>query len=135
MNINTSIVVIFILFLNNKILVEKRKLPEYKNLQILIPGGRIKKGEDIKDALIREMKEELGITPTNYYLLPSDLEIFGLANQTLLPFLIKDWIGDLPEKILDKGNKIEWIEICEVLKTEIKPTKEIVKALIKHLSS
>lgn len=60
-------IVALILEENGKILVEKRKKSKFSNPGFVVfPSGKVEKGETKEQALIREMKEELGI------------EIFGL---------------------------------------------------------
>ena len=88
----------------NKILIEKNKNVDFS----VIPGGRIKTLENSKEALIREIKEELGIDKvdlkqdygikdgiinldnqdSNYYLLSQ--EQFQQAN--ILPNILKEII-------------------------------------------
>lgn len=53
----------------NKILIEKNKNVDFA----VIPGGRIKTLENSKEALIREVKEEIGIDITN-----EKIELIGL---------------------------------------------------------
>lgn len=45
-----------------KILVEKNKTVDFG----VIPGGRVKALESTKDALVREVKEEIGVDLTNF---------------------------------------------------------------------
>ncbi len=45
---------------NNKILLLKRTKGDFVNL-LAIPGGKIEANEHVKDATIREIKEETGI--------------------------------------------------------------------------
>lgn len=129
-----SIVVIFVLIKDTKILVEKRPIKGLLGEHILIPGGTINDLEDLEKALEREMKEELGIIPTEYQLL-TDQEILGLHNNLLKPFLIKKWSGQLPEIGLDKEDPypLSWMEIDEVLTVPIKPTREIAQQIKKYL--
>lgn len=133
MKSNTLKVVIFIFVNNNKILTEKRILEGFKDHQYLIPGGTVEEAEDAEEALRREMSEELGVIPLDYVLLPTKDKIIGLKNQILVPFLINKWKGVLPKIILDKGNSVVWLPINEVLKTPIKPIREIVQALKSYL--
>lgn len=133
MKSNSAKVVIFIFTNKDKILIEKRQLQDYEGLQYLIPGGHVEEEEEIEEAMKREMLEELGVTPLEYILLPTTKKIAGLKNQTLVPFLINKWEGDLPVTILDKGNAVVWLTIEEVLQTKIKPTWEIVQALKSYL--
>lgn len=52
---------------NDKILLVKREKPPFKNKWVL-PGGFVEINEDVKQAAIREMKEETGI----------DIELIGI---------------------------------------------------------
>ncbi len=127
-------VVIFIFTKNQKILIEKRALKDFEGEQYLIPGGKVKDLENLEQALERELMEELGVKALDFISLPKDSEILGLKGQSLIPFLIQKWEGELPESILDRGNNLEWIEIEDVLKTPVKPTREITQALKEYLS-
>lgn len=127
-------VVICVFTDGEKILTEKRLLENYSEWQTLIPGGGVEDFETIEQALKREVFEELGIIPLEFTILPKEEQILGLNNQIIVPFLITKWQGELPEKILDSGNRLEWMIIEEVLNSPIKPTKKIVEALRKYLS-
>ena len=52
---------------DNKILLIKKNGGPY-NGKLDLPGGTIEFGETPEEALMRELKEEVGITPTNYSL-------------------------------------------------------------------
>lgn len=131
---NATTVVIFIFIKDKKILIEKRYLEIFKSEQYLIPGGTVQDElEDLEQALKREALEELGITLIEFIKLPTKKEIRGLNGQLLIPFFVTKWLGNFPESILDKGNKIEWVEIDQVLKSLVKPTKIIARELKKYL--
>lgn len=127
-------VIIFIFIKDQKILIEKRTLEDFEGEQYLIPGGKVKDLENLEQALERELSEELGIKILDFIPLPTGGEILGLRGQSLIPFLIQKWEGEIPESILDKGNSLEWIDIEEVLNSPVKPTREIVQALKEYLS-
>ena len=129
-------VVIFIFTDGKKILVEKRFLESLNQNHYLIPGGTVKDFEkDLKDALQREMMEELGVKPLSFKPIPTDGEIFGIHGQVLVPYLINKWAGRLPAAILDKGNPLIWLEIGEVLNSPFEPTRKIAQALKKYLKT
>jgi len=65
-----------------------------------LPGGHIQKGENEKEALIREIKEETGFTPLhvpNWFLLTGHTRFF----------VIQDWGGDL--QLSSEHQDYEWI--------------------------
>ncbi len=125
-----SRVVLFALVKNNKILLENRPATGY-----LVPGGAINAHENLEDALKREIMEELGIIPTEFKLLTNE-DIPGLNNNTLKPFIVTSWQGEIPENILDKKDPhpLEWMNIDKALiSIPVKPTKKIVEVLKKYL--
>jgi ADP-ribose pyrophosphatase YjhB (NUDIX family) len=66
-----------------------------------IPGGHVEYGETIAEALLREMQEETGLTPTAYRLLRVSERIRpplykdGAHHLVYLDFVVNDWTGDL----------------------------------------
>ena len=133
----SSRVVLFALIKDNKILLEKRPVKGFDKHLYLIPGGAINKdGEDLENALKREIMEELGIIPVEFKLL-TDEDIPGLNKNILKPFVVNSWQGRIPKFILDKKDPypLEWIEIDKALNMlPIEPTKKIIEILKKFLS-
>lgn len=130
-----SRVVLFALIKENQILLEKRPVKGYLKDQYLIPGGAINHLENLEDALKREMLEELGLVPTEFELLTNE-NLPGLNNNTLKPFVVTSWQGEIPENILDKEDPhpLEWINIDKALTIiPVKPTKKIVEVLKEYL--
>lgn len=129
-----SLVVIFALVKDNKILVEKRPVKGFTDHQYLIPGGAIDISENLEQALKREMMEELGVIPIEYEILTEE-DIPGLHNSILKPFIVTSWQGKIPNSILDKSDPhpLEWMEIEKALSTSIKHTKKIFQLLKVHL--
>jgi 8-oxo-dGTP diphosphatase len=94
---------------DRKALVEKSKTKEF----FLAPGGKIEKGETPKQALVRELKEEVDID-----VFEDDLEVFGTfydkaAGQEHLimreeVFLVKKWQGE--PRANSEVEKIAWID-------------------------
>ncbi len=129
-------VVIFVLYKENKILLEKRPVKGFLSHQYLIPGGAIldEQLESIEDALKREMLEELGVIPLDYELL-TDTDIEGVYNNILKPFVVSKWEGEIPKNVLDKKDPypLEWIEIEEALTTPFEGSKKIIQHLKKYL--
>lgn len=124
----TKQAVVFVIKKHNQILMEKRSFSSaYSNL-IVFPGGGLNPGETPEQALKRELKEELGITPKDFALL-ADSSYIGKSGVEVIPFLIKDWEGEIPKKVLDQGNPLVWIDIDELLNSPLPHVKEIVQTL------
>ena len=130
-----------IIIFNDKILFQKRKQDKFWAL----PGGKIRVGETTKEAITRELKEELGLVHFNV----SDIAIvseyffeFGKDKYHQFIFGHKVLIKD-NEWILTKGefNGIEeqehlvfkWFELKELGIVSIKP--DFFKEQLKSLSS
>lgn len=129
-------IVLFALVKRDKILLEKRPIKGFPKSVYLIPGGAVSnRGENLEDALKREMMEELGIIPTDFKLL-TDEDIPGLHGNILKPFIVTSWQGEIPKFILDKEDSfpLEWMGIDKALDTHIKPTKKILEVLKNYLS-
>jgi 8-oxo-dGTP diphosphatase len=57
---NVELTVICLIYKDNKILLQDRIKKDWKGYTL--PGGHVEKGEAFVDAVIREMKEETGLT-------------------------------------------------------------------------
>ena len=95
----------FIMLNGSKILLEKRS--EHKETDpglITIPGGHIETGETSVQALFREVKEELDVTPTTYQYLCS-LYHPTKELQLIHYFIVSRWDGEIQPY---EAEGIEW---------------------------
>lgn len=131
-------IVIFVLTQAGKILVEKRPVKGFEKDQYLLPGGAInpEELENLESALMREMKEELGVIPIKYELLSKD-GVLGIFDNLLKPFVVTKWQGEIPKVGLDKDDPypLEWVELDIVASTPIEGSRKVVEAVKEYLSS
>ncbi|GEM_PF-2133864 len=99
---------------DGKILVEDRVSPESGHFgYTIIPGGAIEEGETPRQALEREMDEELGVKPTQFTKLPVFLDM-TLSNRFVeySPYVVLAVNGEVANKEPGKSRH-RWIDLEE----------------------
>ena len=76
---------------NEVVLIKQFRKPMEKNM-IELPAGKIEKGEDPKETIIRELKEETGYTAGNVKLMAEFNPSVGYTSETLYIYLATDLI-------------------------------------------
>lgn len=97
----------------NKILLMKRKNTGYEDGKYSLPGGHVEANEEIRKALIREAKEEIGININI-----EDVEFYKVLNrrvsenQEYVDFVFKTtrWSGNINNNEKDKCEEIIWVD-------------------------
>ena len=89
----------------NKILLQNRVKKDWQGYAL--PGGHVEPGESFVDAVVREMKEQTGLTVINPRL--AGVKQFPIENGRYVVLLFKatQWSGNLISS--DEG-QMEWIE-------------------------
>lgn len=130
MSDDTEQVVILLVLRNGQLLLEKRQFNRQENL--VPPGGRIEQHEleNLELAAVREAKEELGITPTKLTALFENQEFYSEIGKSLKPFLITEWEGEFPEKVLDTDAPLVWQDLEEILKSPLSSVAKMAQAVI-----
>ena len=102
---NVELTVLCLIEDGNKILLQNRVKKEWHGYTL--PGGHVEPGESFVDAVIREMKEETGLTIIDPKLV--GVKQFPIENGRYVVMLFKaaKWSGDLLSS--DEG-EMEWIE-------------------------
>ena len=118
-------VVVGIVINGNKFLVERRRLDEKIDPGIIcLPAGHIKQNEDVEDALIREMKEELDIEVKEIkYVCKNFYVASNGERQHAFCYLITDYKGD---PVCKDAEEIFWEKNIDNLDLEV-DRKTIIK--------
>lgn len=98
-----------ILTTNDLILLALRS-PErrsYPNCWDLL-GGHLEQEETVEQALIRELQEEAGITPTRFQHLADITDISGGVCTVHHVFTVTGWSGGEPRMIGDEHSEFRW---------------------------
>jgi 8-oxo-dGTP diphosphatase len=77
----------------------------------------VEDGESLKEALIREVQEEVGVTPTQFKLIAAVRErqpdIYGDALHHV--YAVTGWQGGEPANVCDEHTELQWFSVAEML--------------------
>ncbi|MFC7321944.1 8-oxo-dGTP diphosphatase [Halobacillus campisalis] len=118
-----------ILRVDNKILMLKKPRRGW----YVVPGGKMEAGENIKDSVIREFKEETGLDIQSPELMGSFTFIMKEDHQTvqewmMFTFQSSTYKGELLET--SEEGELEWVQVEDVLN---KPMAEGDRHIFKHI--
>lgn len=106
---NVELTVLCLIEDGDKILLQNRVKKDWQGYTL--PGGHVEPGESFVDAVIREMKEETGLTILDSRLV--GVKQFPLENGRYVVLLFKAtrWSGNL---ISSEEGKMEWIKYSDL---------------------
>src|SRR6266568_3544293 len=124
----TANVVAGILTKNGKFLVEKRRdNDEADPGYVEIPGGHVREGESLENALRREMKEELGIEVERMKLVSESLATATNGEkQRIHYFHVERWNGIIKSK---EAEKVYWES--QVSGLSMAPDRAAIESLLR----
>ena len=111
----------------DRILLQNRVKKDWQGYTL--PGGHVEPGESFVDAVIREMKEETGLTVTDPRL--AGVKQFPIENGRYIVLLFKAirWTGEL---VSSEEGQMEWVEYGKL--SEIN-TVDDLEELLKVINS
>ena len=130
-----TVVMIFYETRSGMTLVEKRTRDSSLPNSLLFPAGGVEQHEleDIEQAFLREVYEEIGITPISFKDLKPEETIFGETGKRLHPFLITQWGGHIPPVILDSGAPLYWKPLDEIAESNIESMRKLCQLVKFHI--
>jgi 8-oxo-dGTP pyrophosphatase MutT (NUDIX family) len=79
-------------------------------------GGRVETGESLEEALVREVREEVGVTPTRFRLMATVRErrpdLYGDALHHI--YAVTRWQGGEPANVCDEHTELRWFSVGEM---------------------
>ena len=102
---NVELTVLCLIEDGGRILLQNRVKKDWQGYTL--PGGHVEPGESFVDAVIREMKEETGLTVTDPRL--AGVKQFPIENGRYIVLLFKAirWTGEL---VSSEEGQMEWVE-------------------------
>lgn len=102
---NVELTVLCLIYEGDRILLQNRVKKDWQGYTL--PGGHVEHGESIVDAVVREMKEETGLTIQNPKL--CGIKQFPIEGGRYLVFLFKTGAFTGQLRSSEEG-KMEWVE-------------------------
>ena len=105
-----------LLIKNNKILLLHRSANIHGGGFYCLPGGHLDGDEPVRQALARELDEEIGVAIN-----PEDTEFLHVCHRkgdgreyVDFLFLVRDWQGEPVNKEPDKHDKVDWFSLDQL---------------------
>jgi len=120
-----------VLIKKNKILLQRRFNTGYEDGKYSVVAGHIDKGETFTKAIIREVKEEAGIT-----LQAEDLSVVHVMNRNIkdneridIFFIAEKWTGNIENKEPNKCDDLSWFDLDNMPDNVIPYIKEAINCI------
>ena len=129
--------IVFVFLKGSKVLLEERNKHDGSAIWCF-PGGGVEDKDAVNTenyvtcALKREVQEEMGITIFQPVHLRS--EPIGSKEKVFHFFLIRQWKGRIPKRIIDTRHRLKWIDINEYITSIEAPVfREFAESIVKLL--
>ncbi len=126
------VVAVALIDTDGRVLLAQR--PEGKSMAGLweFPGGKVHEGETPEAALIRELKEELGIDVTEACLAPLSFASHGYESfHLLMPlYVCRRWNGIVSAR---EGQRLAWVRAQKLEQYQMPPADKPLVAVLRDL--
>ena len=83
-----------------------------------LPGGRVEDGEDVYDAIQRELKEEIGVAPELDFI---PVRVWSVKERNLIGITFMAQVGELEIKLGPEHTEYRWISKEELASLPMHP--------------
>lgn len=127
-----------ILLKNNKILLSRRYNTGYEDGKYMPPSGHVELDESFTQAIIREIKEEIGIDIKN-----EDLKVVHTINRKLSSsrenwidvfLLAKNWDGEVKNMEPEKCDDLNWFDIDNIPENTVEYIKFVIDKIKNNIT-
>lgn len=108
---------------NGEIMLAQRPYPKVMHGLWEFPGGKHEDGETSEQAMIRELQEEVGSTPTNMTHLMMVDRAFATMRLNMDVYIITKWKSE-PEALEHSG--LKWLQLCDIDISEMPCTNVVI---------
>ncbi len=95
----------------DRVLLSKRHVDAHQGGKWEFPGGKVEQGEDVSDALVRELEEELDITPTEFHPLIRVRHDYPDCSVLLDVWRVASFFGTEHGR---EGQELAWVDVSEL---------------------
>ena len=96
---------------HKKLLISRRQKGQHLAGKWEFPGGKVEQGEALEIAMLRELKEEVGLTATQYNLFDSLIFQYDEVHLSLHFYLVTAYQGQAASL---EGQQIKWVTAAEL---------------------
>jgi len=115
-----------------KYLVAQRKKHQHQGGKWEFPGGKVEQGETLEQALVRELQEEVGITPTQFQHLITVEHTYPDLSVQLNTWYVTEFQGVAKS---GESQTINWVSVEELSQlTFPDANKAIIQAVFEKLN-
>jgi len=117
---------------SGKILLSRRYHTGYEDGKYSVPAGHVEDNETLTDCLIREVREEIGIT-----ILPEDARLVHVMHRKESDirvdffFTVSSWDGTIQNKEPNKCDDLQWFSVRRLPNTTIPYIREAIVHVLK----
>ena len=127
---NLIVVAVALIDVDDRVLVTKRPAGKHMGGLWEFPGGKIEINESPEAALIRELKEELGINVSESCLAPFSFASYQYQDfHLLMPlYICRTWVGVAQSK---EGQELKWIKPIKLMDISMAPANVQLIAMLR----